>query len=188
MNSWLLTSTFYGNWLPGDRRGFVGRVLEQRVEDDAATVRHVHHERDTPYDRDMPGLQAAAAYQMKGEPVLVNVEQAATLVNQFQETASHRGWRLVAAAVMANHIHLVVQFEGYVDVHKILGDFKAYGSRVLNQGWGKPPNGTWWTSQGSKRPLPDEAALRNAVQYAMNQHGALSVWCDPEFATSSGVA
>jgi hypothetical protein len=27
---WLLTNTSYGNWLPGDRRGFVGRVWEHR--------------------------------------------------------------------------------------------------------------------------------------------------------------
>ena len=30
MRYWLLTSTTYGTWLPGDERGFVGRVWDTR--------------------------------------------------------------------------------------------------------------------------------------------------------------
>src|SRR5437763_1061534 len=29
---WLLSSTFYGNWLPGDPRGFVSRVRDRRPD------------------------------------------------------------------------------------------------------------------------------------------------------------
>ena len=68
--TWLLTSTTYGTWLPGDTRGFVGRVVEARA-DDPLTEHRVEHDRpQTDYDRDIPALRAAAQQQMKGEPIL----------------------------------------------------------------------------------------------------------------------
>jgi hypothetical protein len=33
IDSWLLTWTTYGTWLPGDERGFVGNVLEEPAND-----------------------------------------------------------------------------------------------------------------------------------------------------------
>ena len=32
-DSWLLTWTTYGTWLPGDERGFVGNVVEETAND-----------------------------------------------------------------------------------------------------------------------------------------------------------
>ena len=32
-DSWLLTWTTYGTWLPGDERGFVGNVVEEPAND-----------------------------------------------------------------------------------------------------------------------------------------------------------
>src|SRR5258708_2077146 len=163
MKTWLLTSTFYGNWLPGDPRGFVGRVWEQRDGDSENNLRHEHDLPGTPYDADMPGLEGVSAELMRGPPVRVNLEQAQALLAQFQETATYRGWRLCAVAIMCNHIHIVLRVDGFVPVDKLLGDFKAYGSRALNRKWGKPTSDTWWTSKGSKRQLRDEAAFRAAV-------------------------
>jgi REP element-mobilizing transposase RayT len=179
---WLLTSTFYGNWLPGDRRGFVGRVRDRRPDDPDTPSRVEHNQPDTPYDPDIPELRRRAMANMNGEPIRVTAEQAEVLVTQFRETAGFRGWELLAAAVMSNHVHLVVRVPGFVDAAKLLGDFKAYGSRALNSGWGKPPNGTWWTYHGSTRVLPDGRAVTAAVRYVERQPGALVVW------TSSGVA
>jgi hypothetical protein len=33
IDSWLLTWTTYGTWLPGDERGFVGNVVEEPAND-----------------------------------------------------------------------------------------------------------------------------------------------------------
>ena len=60
---WLLTSTFYGNWLPGDERGFVGKVR------DASGVQAVHNIPGTPYDADMPRLAEFAANRLKCPPI-----------------------------------------------------------------------------------------------------------------------
>ena len=32
-DSWLLTWTTYGTWLPGDKHGFVGNVVEESAND-----------------------------------------------------------------------------------------------------------------------------------------------------------
>ncbi len=53
---WLMTSTFYGTWLPGDRRGFVGRVRDARPEDPPTAIRIEHDVPGTPYDEYLAGL------------------------------------------------------------------------------------------------------------------------------------
>jgi hypothetical protein len=110
------------------------------------------------------------------------------LLNQFHETAQYRGWRVLAVAVMTNRFHLVVGVPGDPNPTKVLGDFKAYGSRALNARWGKPASGTWWTYDGSKRKLPDEAALRAAIAYVRSQFDPLVIWADPEFSDDQGRA
>jgi REP element-mobilizing transposase RayT len=178
---WLLTSTFYGNWLPGDPRGFVSRVRETRPEDLPAESRVEHDTPGTPYDADLPGLHRYARQQLRGAPIRIHPDQAQVPLNQFQETATYRGWLLLAVAVLANHVHLVVGVNGEPSPTKVLGDFKAYGSRALTRQWGKPPGDTWWTYDGSKRKLASEQALRAAIAYVRSQHQPLVVWVAPEF-------
>ncbi len=67
---WLLTSTTYGTWLPGDSRGFVSNVADE-------TGRGVrHNERGTPCDLNLPALRAYMRRQMIGDPLFLNEEQA----------------------------------------------------------------------------------------------------------------
>jgi len=177
---WLLTSTFYGTWLPGDPRGFVGRVRDRRPEDAPEPARVQHDVPGTPYDQDLPGLHRASAALLKGKPVLIGVEHAQLLLAQFRETATYRGWTLLAVAILPNHIHLVVQTPDEANVTKVLGDFKAYGSRRLTAHFGKPLSGTWWTYDGSKRLLSDDRALAAAIHYVLYKQGSpLVTWCPP---------
>src|SRR5437764_1317163 len=99
---WLLTWTAYGNWLPGDPRGFVGNVRD--IEGPQVT----HNVPGTPYDADMPGLTAYVREQMTGPPVTLGKPEADALIAQYQETAGIRRWRLCAASVMYNHTHIVI--------------------------------------------------------------------------------
>jgi len=167
---WLLTSTTYGNWLPGDPRGFVSGV----DDDDGSRV--VHNQPTTEYDRDMPGLRAFAQAQMKGPPITLNLQQADAIFRQFYETATHRKWEVRAVGIMGKHVHLVVGVNGDPDPYKVLGDFKSYASRVLNKKWGKPESETWWTEKGSVRKLRDEAAVLAAIEYVRNQERPLLIW------------
>jgi REP element-mobilizing transposase RayT len=168
--SWLITSTTYGTWLPGDARGFVSTV-----QDETGT-RKRHNAPQTPYDRDMPELRASARRLLKGNPVWLLPEQAPMVLAQFQETATYRGWELLAVAIMPNHFHVVLTAAEDVHSTAILRDLKSYAARALNRVWPRPTAGTWWTESGSRRWLPNESALAVAIEYVRRQLGALLIW------------
>ena len=180
MHHWLITSTTYGTWLPGDARGFVSTLI------DAQGHRVRHNIPGTPYDADMPPLESAARQALKCPPIRFCREQAERLVEQFQETVAYRGWQLLAAALMANHFHAVVGAEEAVTPETILRDLKSYGSRALSRKWSTPASGTWWTQGGSKRWLKDEAAVDAAVLYVRRQEFPLVVWLDAAWRESGG--
>ena len=170
---WLITWTCYGNWLPGDPRGFVGNVRE---EDGT----HVSHNiRGTPYDEDIPGLLAYVLQHMKGDPVTLDKKDADALIAQYLETSRIRKWSLLAASVMFNHTHIVVGVNGDPDPQSILETFKSWGTRALKKYRPIPPNGTFWTGKGSKRKLENDEAVAGAVTYVVKkQPDPLAVWYD----------
>ena len=170
---WLITSTTYGTWLPGDVRGFVSPVRDG----DGSLV--LHNLPGTPYDVDEPMLKRHAEQKLAGDAIWLSRAHASALIPQFRETAGHRKWRLLSAAVMSNHFHVVVTVPGDPSPSRILQDFKAYASRRLNSEWTRPVSETWWTESGSKRKLPDENAVMAAVRYVWNQPGWLARFADP---------
>ena len=177
MRAWLLTNTTYGTWLPGERRGSVTSVRDRREDDEPIPFRFEHDMPGEPWEEAMHGLEHSARELMTGPPIYLNLEKAEILLAQFQETATHRKWTLRAVAIMANHFHIVVLVEGDPAPGKVLADFKAYGSRVLNRRYGKPPSETWWTEKGSKRKLPNDAAVISGINYVVyKQHKPLLVW------------
>ena len=166
---WLLTSTTYGTWLPGDARGFVSTVTEV----DGQRVRHNQY--GEPYDADMPCLEAVARQRMKGPAIYLSREQANTVLCSFARPlrigagcflpwpscAIISTWSPAAATPIPNGCSAIS---------------KSYASRALNRQWGKPASGTWWTTSGSKRRLSEEAAVTAAVQYVLRQEHPLVVW------------
>ena len=160
---WLVTWTCYGHWLPGDPRGFVGNIRD----DDGSQI--VHNIPGTPYDEDLPRLETWVREQMKGEPLTLGQREAEGLIDQFQETARVRQWQLEATSVMFNHTHLVVAVMKDPDPKAILATFKSWATRAVKSLRTLPPNGTFWTENGSKRKLSDENAVRDAVIYVIKK-------------------
>jgi REP element-mobilizing transposase RayT len=133
-----------------------------------------------------PRFHKSAQHRMKSGPVRLTWQQAGDVLEQFKETATFRGWLLVAAAVMANHCHVVVGVLGDPEPDTMLRDFKSYASRRLNKHWPRPTSGTWWTESGSRRRLKDELAILGATRYIRDQEYPLAVWIDPAFANELG--
>ena len=104
--AWLVTWTCYGNWLPGDRRGFVAQFVDE------AGNRVLHNRPGTEFARDLERLQHYCRQIQKFPTTRLTRDHAGAVVEQFRETATHRGWQLAATAVMSNHIHLVVLVPG----------------------------------------------------------------------------
>jgi REP element-mobilizing transposase RayT len=182
MPTWLLTNTTYGSWLPGDRRGSVTSVRDLRSGDDPGTTVRIEHDiPGEPVEEPIPGLEASARNRMKGPPIYLDREKAEVACAQFRETAAYRKWPLLAAAIMYNHFHLVVEAPDDPHPRKLLADFKAYGTRALNRTYGTPPSETWWTCNGSRRKLKDAAALAAAINYVLRkQPNPLVLWSPDE--------
>ena len=164
-----ITSTVYAQWLPGDKRGFVSRVNAE-----------IHNEYGTSIDADVTWLRKYTSEHLKGEPVVLNLDQATVLFEQFQETISYRHWKLYGVAIMPNHIHILVETSDDAVPETVAGDLKKRGSRRLNALFGKPASGTWWTSGSSIRRKTAEA-IPDVLRYIKNQHDALLIWIAPAY-------
>jgi REP element-mobilizing transposase RayT len=176
---WLLTWTTYGTWLPGDERGFVSNVQDGPGHE----VRH--NIPGTPFDADDDRVRQRAVDNLVGDPVWLTAEQAMIVVEQFRQTAAYRGWSLLAAAVLANHVHLVVGVPADPDPAKLLLDFKSYATRALKARGQVSSGGRWWTESGSRRRLPDERAVVAAIAYVLGQQSPLVVWSPGERGVST---
>jgi len=172
---WLLTWTCYGTWLSGDRRRFVGNVREP----DGTQV--THDSQGTPYDRNMPGLEAWVRDHMKGDPVSLDDRDADVLLHQYRETARVRGWSLEAASVMFNHTHHVVG---------VPGDPRAgpHPRRVQELGHAGPEGTS--SAPAERRILDSERLEAEAVERAVavvyvtrKQPDPLGVWFDERWKT-----
>ena len=168
--TWLLTWTTYGTRLPGDQRGFVSGL---RTEDGDVVI---HNQPGTPVDADVPALRRYAESIMTQAAVWLTTEQATTMAEQSRETATYRNWRLLAFAVMSNHVHLVVEAPDDVPAAKLLTDFKAYTTRRLNNVYTPNSKQKWWTERGSTRALRKPGAVEAAITYVENQESPLVVW------------
>ena len=157
--SWLLTWTTKGTWVPGDRRGWVKGAPGNLPGCDLE-----------PGD---DGLRTWSLQQMVGRPVWLTQQQAEMVMESFQETAKLQGWWLGAAAVMANHVHLVVTVDGDPEPGTLVLRLKNYASRSLNQAFGRQD---WWTARGSTRKLDSLESINAAMRYVIEQPGALKVY------------
>ena len=173
---WLFTWTCYGNWLSGDEHGFVGNIRDM----DGNQVKH--NMPGTPFDANLPGLEAYVRDHITGSPVTLEQADANVMIAQYQETARIRKWALQAASVMYNHTHLVVSVPGDPDPKFVLETFKSWATRGLKKLRPLPTNGTFWTAKGSKRKLPKDEAVGAAVVYVVKkQPKPLSVYFAPEW-------
>jgi REP element-mobilizing transposase RayT len=168
---WLLTWTTYGAWLPGDERGSVARVRDD-VPFDVPRIKLNGYE--SPYAEPTPGLVRASAERMKGDPILLTIEQAEVVAAQIEESSRFRRWNLLAGSVMANHVHAVVGVPEAPMPSKLLQVLKSYASRALNERCARPESGTWWTSSGSTRKLGDDGAIVAAARYVREQEYVLA--------------
>ena len=102
--------------------------------------------------------------------------QAQCLLSQFRETCQYRGWSLLAAAILANHVHAVIGLPDTVVGASAMKDLKSYGSRALNLSGGISKRRSWWAIGGSCRRLVSGEYRENAMEYVCRQVTPLALW------------
>ena len=161
-----ITWTTYGTWLPGDERGCVSNTLlpgggfvpkENRIGVDAR--------RDDAFTREQ------AKQQQNWDSVWLTPDEAFTAISALASAASKRHWRILRAAAMSNHIHVVVTDcpDDGPAVRRIL---KGNANAELSRARGKSLR--WWTTGGSDHYLHGLESIDASIQYVSNQHGKLA--------------
>jgi REP element-mobilizing transposase RayT len=93
---------------------------------------------------------------------------------------SNRGWKLLAAHVRSNHVHIVVEAEAKPE--RVMNDLKSFASRRLNELGFDGPDRKRWARHGSTRWLWKREDVWAAVDYVVDKQGeqmALYVSTEP---------
>ena len=128
----------------------------------------------------MPGLARCSRDALKSSPIRLDTDQAIHLRDQMMQTATVRDWRILAMAVMSNHIHVVVGVPGDPDPVRILGDVQILREPRSERAMGTAAR----RSLVDTRRLDAEVARRIgslAIAYVRNQPYPLTIWLDPDF-------
>jgi len=157
---YLITFSCYGCHLHGSESGSVDRQ---------------HNVPGTPTLEGDSTRAAAEAERMDQAPYHLDQVRRDALLEAIQEVCAHRGWSLLAAHVRSSHVHTVVEAE--VPPERVMSDFKAYGSRRLNQMRLDEANRKRWARHGSTRWLWKPQHVSAAIQYVVAEQGdAMSVF------------
>jgi REP element-mobilizing transposase RayT len=161
-----ITWTCYANWLPGDQRGYVSNTLSP--EGGFETKQNTP---GTPYTADDSHTRECARQLQNWDKVRLTPELALRATEGMVKAAAARGWRILRASVMANHVHVVITDcpdDGPL-VRRIL---KGNAQAAMNEFHGKTMR--WWTAGGSDRYKHDWEAIEAAVRYVADQEGILA--------------
>jgi REP element-mobilizing transposase RayT len=160
----LVTWTCYGTWLPGDERGHASNVL---LPGGGFVSRQ--NAPGTPYAASDAHTHARARAAQKGETVWLTKSQAQIAATGLVKAAAERGWRILRAALMRNHAHVLICNcpDDGPTVRRIL---KGVSQAALNDVEGIR---RWWTAGGSDRYKHGDEAIESAYAYVANQEGKL---------------
>jgi len=152
--AYFITFTTYGTWLHGRNPGSVDRG------------HNVPGTAFVPADAD---LESARRQAMRQDPYLLDEPQRAVVLRTIREVTAHRGWKLWAAHVRSNHVHVVVTADCRPE--KVMTDLKAWASRRLREAFAESADRDRWTQHGSTRYLNTEEALAAAIAYVVDEQG-----------------
>ncbi len=156
----LETWTCHGQWLPGDRRGYVSNTLTDEG------YRPKRNEPGTPYDRDDARTYERARQLQKYPTIWLTRLQGECVARAAIGAAVEREWLILRGAVMSNHVHMVVANcpDDGPAVRRVL---KGVTQAALNKLVGRPAR--WWTRGGSDRYKLGARAIEAAVSYVAGQ-------------------
>src|SRR5438094_3972128 len=125
----------------------------------------------TPYADSDSYTHGRARSSQSHPTVWLTHEQAVCVALTLVRLAAERGWRVLRAAVMSNHTHVVITDcpdDGPAVRRVLKGVTQVALSAQLGRHW------RWWTEGGSDRYKHDHRAIEAAVNYVAGQPGMLA--------------
>jgi REP element-mobilizing transposase RayT len=117
-----------------------------------------------------PVMRERAQKLQKGATIWLSVEQGKICAHALVDAVLKRGWRIRRAAIMANHIHVVI-CECPDDGEAARRILKGVSQAALSKAQGRAQR--WWTAGGSDRYKHGAEAIEAAIQYVANQEHKL---------------
>jgi REP element-mobilizing transposase RayT len=151
---WLLTFCCYGNWLPGDRRGYVAHAPG------GGTYR----------GRPSDALHAWVARRLPRPPFLLDAPMRAVVEAAIRDQCAHAGWALPALHVRTNHVHVVVS--GAAPPGLMMNLLKSWATRRLREAALIGGDTRPWARHGSTVPLRSRESVEAACRYVVDGQGA----------------
>jgi REP element-mobilizing transposase RayT len=152
--TYLITFACYGSHLHGDASGSVDRRHNlpgsRLLEADAGRLR-------------------AELQMMDQPPYRLDQVRREVVLAALQERCREQQWKLLAAHVRTNHVHIVVEAEVRPD--RIMNDVKSYTSRCLNRRGVDEAGRKRWARHGSTRWLWKPENISAAIRYVMDKQG-----------------
>ncbi|MGH9611260.1 MAG: transposase, partial [Bryobacteraceae bacterium] len=112
---------------------------------------------------------AAARGKMDQPAYTLAKEHREIVLASLLERCSQCEWKLLAAHVRTNHVHVVVAAE--VRPERIMNDLKSYASRLLNKMGLEESARKRWARHGSTRWLWKQEHITAAVRYVVDEQG-----------------
>jgi REP element-mobilizing transposase RayT len=129
-------------------------------------------------DHNLPGSRVVEANakriawvrsRMDQPPYSMDQARRSVLLASVVERCIDREWRLLAAHVRTNHVHLVIEAE--VRPERVMNDLKSFASRKLNELALDGADRKRWARHGSTRWLWKRDAVLAAIQYVIDKQG-----------------
>jgi REP-associated tyrosine transposase len=165
--------TAYGFWLPNDPRGSWSdyvRAYELYRAGPATGITSRRSVAGRPHDR---GARTYAKRKLAFPPVVMNGRQARAVARGFAGQAATSGYRILACAILPDHVHLVVARHRY-HAEQVMNLLKGAATRQLVDEGLHPLAGyrdakcrvpSPWAVGGWKVFLDSDSATRRAIRY-----------------------
>lgn len=114
-------------------------------------------------------LLQAELRNMDQPPYRLDLRRRRIVLDALLDRCRQQEWKLLAAHVRTNHVHLVVEAE--VRPERIMNDPKAYASRCLNRKQLDEPVRKRWARHGSTRWLWKSEDVSAAIRYVVEEQG-----------------
>jgi len=168
--AYFITFTCYGHGLHGQAKGSVDRF---------------NNKYDEPF---LPANNARFNYvlnKMKGPSVLLSHTHRETVLNTIIKVCEHKKWKLFAAHVRTNHIHVLLR--ALTTPSNVLHALKSYSTRAIkSQLWDEEVT-KLWTRGGSARHIwKGERCIPTAYYIVYEQGYPMSYYIDPDLKEELG--
>ena len=152
--AYFITFTTYGNWMHGDAR---------------ESIDPKHNQFLTPRIKQNKNLQNNMREKMRGQIIILNELQRETVLKSIIHASNHYHWRLYAAHVRTNHIHILINAMEKPD--RVTTKIKSFATRFLKTHHPEIPIQKLWARGKSARYVWDLAFLSIVHNYIIEEQG-----------------